>query len=173
MSFCRTRWKEIRNALPVICWVLGAQNKDISASSQTLLTDVKIRLRWRLLVTWKLNNLSIPSTFSFPDFFHNRGSPSKVTHWSCLAAKATFFFSFRQCCIFKWRYNRRNGKCNVSNCTLTRRNFGTSTGFEPMTSALVLQCSTNWAMKTYTLGAGQFVEWKHRMKMIWTAEIQI
>ena len=128
MSFCRTRWKEIRNALPVICWVLGAQNKDISASSQTLLTDVKIRLRWRLLVTWKLNNLSIPSTFSFPDFFHNRGSPSKVTHWSCLAAKATFFFSFRQCCIFKWRYNRRNGNCNSSNCTLTRKKIQDSNG---------------------------------------------
>ena len=27
-----------------------------------------------------------------------------------------------------------------------------------MTAALVLQSSTNWAMKTHTLGAGQFVE---------------
>ena len=36
--------------------------------------------------------------------------------------------------------------------------FGTSTGFEPMASALALQCYTNWAMKTHTLGAGQFVE---------------
>ena len=42
-----------------------------------------------------------------------------------------------------------------------------------MTSALALQCSTNWAMKTHTLGTGQFVEWIHRMKMIWNAEIQI
>ena len=31
-------------------------------------------------------------------------------------------------------------------------------GFEPMASALALQCSTNWAMKTHTLGAGQFIE---------------
>ena len=36
--------------------------------------------------------------------------------------------------------------------------FGTSTGFEPMTSVLALQCSTNWAMKTHTLGEDQFVE---------------
>ena len=36
--------------------------------------------------------------------------------------------------------------------------FGASTGFGPMASALVLQCSTNWATKTHTLGAGQFVE---------------
>ena len=36
--------------------------------------------------------------------------------------------------------------------------FGTSTGFEPMTSVLALQCSTNWAMKTHALGEGQFVE---------------
>ena len=31
-------------------------------------------------------------------------------------------------------------------------------GFEPMVSALALQRSTNWAMKTYTLRVGQFVE---------------
>ena len=30
-------------------------------------------------------------------------------------------------------------------------------GFEPMASALLLQCATNWAMKTYTLRAGQFI----------------
>ena len=48
-----------------------------------------------------------------------------------------------------------------------------------MASALALQCSTNWAMKTYTLGAGQFVEFivpvkgmKH-MNIMWTADIQI
>ena len=37
------------------------------------------------------------------------------------------------------------------------KNFlGASTGFEPVASALALQCSTNCAMKTHTLGAGQF-----------------
>ena len=35
----------------------------------------------------------------------------------------------------------------------------TSTGLEPMASALALQCSTYFlAEKTHTLGAGQFVE---------------
>ena len=50
--------------------------------------------------------------------------------------------------------------------------FGTSTGFKPTASALALQCSTIWAMKTHTLRAGQFVEFI-LSKMIWTAEIQI
>ena len=40
---------------------------------------------------------------------------------------------------------------------LTPNNFfGAATGFERMASALALQCSTNWAMKTHTLGAGHF-----------------
>ena len=38
-------------------------------------------------------------------------------------SKSHIFFSFRQCCLFKWRYNRRNGNCNLSNCTLTRKKF--------------------------------------------------
>ena len=42
---------------------------------------------------------------------------------------------------------------------LSQKNvFGASTGFEPMASALALQCSTNWAMKIHTLGVRQFVE---------------
>ena len=43
--------------------------------------------------------------------------------------------------------------------------FGPSTGFEPVASALALQYSTSWAMKTHTLGASQFIEfdpWKER-----------
>ena len=35
---------------------------------------------------------------------------------------------------------------------------GASTGFEPVASALALQCSPSWAMKTHTLEAGQFIE---------------
>ena len=41
--------------------------------------------------------------------------------------------------------------CNLSSCKINRKMFGTSTGFEPMASALALQCSTNWAMKTNTI----------------------
>ena len=55
--------------------------------------------------------------------------------------------------IFKRRYERCEGNCNLSN-----KHFETSTGFESTASALALQCSTNWAIKTHTLRAGQFVE---------------
>ena len=36
----------------------------------------------------------------------------------------------------------------------------TSTGFEPVTSRLPVRCSTNWAMKPLTLGAGHIVHKK-------------
>ena len=39
------------------------------------------------------------------------------------------------------------------------KKFRTSTGFEPVTSRLPVRCSTNWAMKPLTLGAGQL--WAH------------
>ena len=39
------------------------------------------------------------------------------------------------------------------------KKFRTSTGFEPVTSRLPVRCSTNWAMKPLTLGAGQL--WVH------------
>ena len=47
-SYCQSRWKEIWNA----CYSLSpleAQKKDIGAASQTLLTEVKLRLRHRLV----------------------------------------------------------------------------------------------------------------------------
>ena len=57
--------------------------------------------------------------------------------------------------------------------------FGASTGFEPVASALALQYSANWAMKTQTLGPGQFIEFsvpvkgmKH-MNIMWTADIRM
>ena len=47
-----------------------------------------------------------------------------------------------------------------------KKDFGASTGFEPVASALALQCSTSLTMKTHTLEAGQFIEfinpWKER-----------
>ena len=51
--------------------------------------------------------------------------------------------------------------CYLSNFLLQlspKNVFGVSTQFEPMASALAQQCSTNWARKTHTLGAGQFIE---------------
>ena len=56
----------------------------------------------------------------------------------------------------------------------------TSTRFEPVTSQLPVQCSTNWAMKPLTLGAGQLwvhmFPWKkwvlmiYEINRIWPAE---
>ena len=61
--------------------------------------------------------------------------------------------------------------------------FRTSTGFEPVTSRFLVWCSTNWAMKPLTLGAGQLLSvhmfpWKNWVLMIyeinhmWTAEMK-
>ena len=55
--------------------------------------------------------------------------------------------------------------------------FGTSTGFEPMDSELVLQCFTIWTMKTHTLGEANLLsfdvnpskEWS--VKIMWTQEV--
>ena len=75
----------------------------------------------------------------------------------------------------KWRCDHRGCDCKV-----TKKNvFGASTGFEPIASVLALQCSTNWAMKTHTLGAGQFGEFIVPVKgmryinIMWTADIRI
>ena len=42
-------------------------------------------------------------------------------------------------------------------------------GFEPVTSALALQCSPSWAMKTHILEAGQFIEFINPWKE-WNTE---
>ena len=60
---------------------------------------------------------------------------------------------------------------NLSNCENSpkKKIFGASTGFEPVASALALQCSPNWAMKTHTLEAGQFIEFINPWKE-WNTE---
>ena len=73
-------------------------------------------------------------------------------------------------CKFKWRYHRRSGNCNLSNCKLTRKNVATWTGREHMASALALKCSTNWATNTHKLGAGQFVEFTLSHEKEWNIE---
>ena len=62
------------------------------------------------------------------------------------------------------------------------KKFRTSTGFEPLTSRLPVRCSTNWATKPLTLGAGQLwvhmFPWKkwvlmiYEINHIWTAEMK-
>ena len=63
-----------------------------------------------------------------------------------------------------------------------KKKFRTSTGFEPVTSRLPVRCSTNWAMKPLTLGAGQLwvhmFPWKkwvlmiYEINHIWTVEMK-
>ena len=61
LSTCQWRWKEIWNVFLVIHWVHwgGTQNKDISAVSQSLLTEVKLCLRHRLPSFKFCNNLCV------------------------------------------------------------------------------------------------------------------
>ena len=46
---------------------------------------------------------------------------------------------------------------NLSNCLMNLKNSGDSTGFDPMTSAMPVQCSNQLSYKVTQLRAGQFV----------------
>ena len=46
---------------------------------------------------------------------------------------------------------------NLSNCLMNLKNSGDSTGFEPMTSAMPVQCSNQLSYKVTQLRAGQLV----------------
>ena len=46
---------------------------------------------------------------------------------------------------------------NLSNCLVNLKNSGDSTGFEPMTSAVLVQCSNQLSYEVTQLRAGQFV----------------
>ena len=46
---------------------------------------------------------------------------------------------------------------NLSNCLMDLKNSGDSTGFEPMTSAMPVQCSNQLSYEVTQLRAGQFV----------------
>ena len=59
---------------------------------------------------------------------------------------------------FKWGYDRRIGNCNLCNCKLTRETSRDFNGIRTHGLCVTLWCSTDWAVKTHTLGAGQFVD---------------
>ena len=46
---------------------------------------------------------------------------------------------------------------NLSNCLMNLKNSGDSTGFEPMTSAVPVQCSNQLSYEVTQLRAAQFV----------------
>ena len=84
--------------------------------------------------------------------------------------------------LWKWRNDRRSER-NLCICVKKpEKKYRASTGFEPVTSRLPVRCSTNWAMKPLTLGAGQLwvqmFPWKkwvlmiYEINHIWTAEMK-
>ena len=68
LSISQSGWKEIRNALPVIRWVRReAQNKDLGATSQTLLTGVWLPLQRRLFPFSRYAAIAFPRSRVFQE----------------------------------------------------------------------------------------------------------
>ena len=64
--------------------------------------------------------------------------------------------------VLKWRCHHSSCDYDLSNRKVSPKNvFGASTRFEPMATALALQCSTNWAMKTHIFHS--YVRSSHNM----------
>ena len=95
------------------------------------------------------------------------------------------FSSFRPPSSRASKPHKKQTLSHVSQIQLRKeawKKFRTSTGFEPVTSRLPVRCSTNWAMKPLTLGAGQLwvqmFPWKkwvlmiYEINHIWTAEMK-
>ena len=59
--------------------------------------------------------------------------------------------------FIKWRYYPRTCWTILSNCLMNLKNSGDSTGFEPMTSAMLVQCSNQLRYEVTQLRADQFV----------------
>ena len=58
----------------------------------------------------------------------------------------------------KWRATGLDASVfNLSNCLMNLKNSGDSTGFEPMTSAMPVQCSNQLSYEVTQWRAGQFV----------------
>ena len=57
----------------------------------------------------------------------------------------------------KWRYDPRTCWTILSNCLMNLKNSGDSTGIEPMTSAMLVQCSNQLSYKVTQLRADQFI----------------
>ena len=72
------------------------------------------------------------------------------------------FFRHLTGIVTKYRYNQEKIWSshlldNLSNCLMNLKNSGDSTGFEPMTSAIPVQCSNQLSYEVTQWRAGQFV----------------
>ena len=87
LSIGRSRWQEIRNALPVIYWVRrwSTENKDLDAASQTLLynrgkitsaTEAKLKKMAEIVTNFALVDNILPDLHNSPD--HTPPYPIKL-----------------------------------------------------------------------------------------------
>ena len=129
--------------------LLGAQNRDNGAASQTLLTEVKLRLRRRLPLQ-RLRNEKV------------MGAKIRLTMISGILTGDSPFSCWPTCHVSMFLATVPEVKMKKWSSQWTQfiqlrkkawKKFRTSTGFEPVTSRLPVRCSTNWAMKPLTLGA--------------------
>ena len=83
---------------------------------------------------------------------------------------------------WKWRNDRRSERNLCNYVKKPEKNSGLQRGLNPWPRDLPVRCSTNWAMKPLTLGAGQLCfhifPWKkwvlmiYEINHIWTAEMK-
>ena len=71
-------------------------------------------------------------------------------------------FPWKECCMKCGVWNQMkiwfsHLLDNLSNCRMNLKNSGDSTGFEPMTSAMPVQCSNQLSYEVTQMRAGQFV----------------
>ena len=90
-------------------------------------------------------------SLSWPRSASNFTSSTKGNHslYKGWLALIRVFMNFHTQLIHFWRYERSSRLIrNLSNCEREAwKKIQTSAGFEPVTSAIPVQCSTNWAMK--------------------------
>ena len=99
-SICQSGWKEIRNTSDNSLNPLGAQNNDLGAASQTLLTKVTLLLRRRL----------VEADYLFHwHFQENEMMITKITHHALHVDQRD---RFTQHHFVKWTNKKR---CEVEN----------------------------------------------------------
>ena len=76
---------------------------------------------------------------------------------------------------FEWRYDRRSGNCNLSNCKLIRKRFWDFNVIPTHGAAVLYQLShEDPDIESRPICRAHLNYWKEwHMKMMWIAEIQI
>ena len=112
---------------------------------------------WTALVRWAnqitcLDNKEIQNKNKRPQWLLDESGPlivKKYTVWKKCYMKCGVWNQLKI-----WSSHLLD---NLSNCLMNLKNSGDSTGFEPMTSAIPVQCSNQLSYEVTQLRAGQFV----------------